>query len=402
MRFLFVLDSVEAPAAVNPQLGRRLAAELARRGHTVHLLELWDGETPPPACGGVTVHTLAFADERLMNRALENGSSHGSPVWLRLARLAAHPTAAAAAFRQLVLKKPRRTVDTRREIERLDAEFHFDAVCAVCAPYRAAFALESARTGGKKLLWQMDPYASNRTYRAPGGYAREAALLDAVDGSFIEASNRADYETGGPLEACRGKVRTLGLPCLVPADGAAPHEGLRCTFVGTLYPELREPGFALELFARLNAPDWTLTVAGPGLQHFDCTAARSVLGERLVTPGPVPIGQGRALQAQADVLLNLGNALDNQIPSKLYEYMGSGKPILHLAARRDDLCCRCLQRYPLALVLCAEDGAAPDAVERLARWLDGVRGKRLPYEQVAALFPDFTPEGVADTFLEGV
>ena len=40
MRFLFVLDSVEAPAAANPRLGRRLAAALAGAGHAVTLLEL--------------------------------------------------------------------------------------------------------------------------------------------------------------------------------------------------------------------------------------------------------------------------------------------------------------------------------------------------------------------------
>ncbi|MGG6499014.1 UNVERIFIED_CONTAM: hypothetical protein NY603_39405, partial [Bacteroidetes bacterium 56_B9] len=71
---------------------------------------------------------LAFADERQMIEALEIGQKGGTPVPLRLARLAAHPAAAAAAFRQLELKQPRRTEASRREIARLDAEFHVDAV----------------------------------------------------------------------------------------------------------------------------------------------------------------------------------------------------------------------------------------------------------------------------------
>ena len=68
MRFLLIVDSVEAPQAINPELGRRLAAQLAELGHQVHLLELWDGETPPPAPAGagtpngVVLHDLAFAD----------------------------------------------------------------------------------------------------------------------------------------------------------------------------------------------------------------------------------------------------------------------------------------------------------------------------------------------------
>lgn len=96
-------------------------------------------------------HLLAFADERPDERGAGKRPKRGHAVPLRLARLAAHPAAAAAAFRQLVLKQPRRTVDSRREIERLDAEFHFDAVCAVCAPYRTAFALEAAASAERNF-----------------------------------------------------------------------------------------------------------------------------------------------------------------------------------------------------------------------------------------------------------
>ncbi len=167
-------------------------------------------------------HLLAFADERLMNEALENGRKGGTPVPLRLVRLAAHPAAAVAAFRQLVLKAPRRTVDTKREIERLDAEFHFEAVCAVCAPYRAAFALEGAAISGKKLLWQLDPYASARGYTAPGGFAREGQLLDAMDASFITPQAEPDYADGAPAccLAAEGACAGLSHPA---AAGVFPH-----------------------------------------------------------------------------------------------------------------------------------------------------------------------------------
>ena len=172
MRILFILDSVENPTSANVLMAQRLAGVLCAAGHTVHLLELWDGLHPQPELPGCTVHCLAFADERLMNAALENGRSGGSPIPVRLARLCCHPTAVAAAFRQLVLHAPRRVVDTRRELEKLDAAFHFDVICAVCAPYRAAFALETAQVQAKKAIWQLDPYASNRDYQAPGGWPR--------------------------------------------------------------------------------------------------------------------------------------------------------------------------------------------------------------------------------------
>ena len=95
MRILLVLDRVENPASANALMGFRLAEQLLRRDHTVHILTLWDGlHTPPAPPEGAMQHLLAFADERQMNEALENGQKGGTPVPLRLARLAAHPAAA--------------------------------------------------------------------------------------------------------------------------------------------------------------------------------------------------------------------------------------------------------------------------------------------------------------------
>ena len=102
----------------------------------------------------------------------------------------------------------------------------------------------------------------------------------------------------------------------------------RCVFCGSLYPGLREPGFALELFRALGpASGWTLTMAGGGWQYFAADAAqtKAVLGEQFEQPGPVPAETARAMQAQADVLLNLGNAVDNQLPSKLFDYFCCGQ-----------------------------------------------------------------------------
>lgn len=135
----------------------------------------------------------------------------------------------------MVLHAPRRTVDSRREMKRLDTEFHFDAVCAVCAPYRTAFALETAQIGGKKLLWQLDPYASNKDYTAPGGYAREGQLLQTIDTAFITPQALPDYE-GGPLSSWRGKVQVLGFPVLRRAGRCLRTRGCGAYFAAVCTP----------------------------------------------------------------------------------------------------------------------------------------------------------------------
>lgn len=402
MRILFVLDSVENPTSANVLMAQRLAGALCAAGHTIHLLALWDGLHPQPGLPGCPVHSLAFADERLMNTALENGRSGGSPIPVRLARLCCHPTAVAAAFRQLVLHAPRREVDTRRVLEKLDAEFHFDVICAVCAPYRSAFALETAQVKAKKTIWQLDPYASNRDYQAPGGYPRELELLQHLDAAFITRQAVNDYTPGAPLAAAADKVHVLEFPSLVPPAsvvGPAAHTGRRCVFCGSLYPGLREPDLALELFCALGPhSDWTLAMAGGGWQYFADAAskAHAALGSRFEQPGPVPAETARAMQAQADVLLNLGNTVDNQLPSKLFDYFAAGKPVLHLCVTENDPALPYLARYPLALVL---HKGQPNAADILRRWLDEVCGKQLPFDEVCALFPELLPQNVAAEFV---
>ena len=334
MRLLFVLDAVEAPAAANPRLGRRLAAALAAAGHDVTVLELWDGRTPPPAVPGCAQQALAFAGEAAMEKALEGGAAGGSPLPLRLLRLAAHPAAVEAAVRQFVLRRPRRVTGTRRAIERLDAETPFDAVCAAAAPYRAAFALEGADIRGKKLLWQMDPYAANETYAAPGGYDRERQLLGAMDRVYITQQAAADFAPGGPLAALAPRAQVLAFPSLVPpAETGSAVQPQSCVFCGTLYRKLREPGALLALFAALGG-GWTLIMAGGGWEAFAPARAQAeaALGPRLQILGPVPPARAAALEAQAGVLVSIGNAAANQVPSKLFEYAAAGKPVLHLSA----------------------------------------------------------------------
>ena len=229
MKLLFILDTVEFPLAPTPALARRVAGLLAQRGHAVHLLELWDGRTPPPAAPGCKSHLLAFGDERRMNEALEFGRAGGTPVPLRLARLAAKPDAALAAVRQIALKRPRRLVAARSAIERLDAAEGFDAVVAVSGSSPAyVYMFIEAMADGAVRLGMPRKMAIQAAAQAVLGSAKmvlstgehPAALKDNVcspGGTTIEAVQA--LEKNGfraavleAMEACARKNRKMTTP----------------------------------------------------------------------------------------------------------------------------------------------------------------------------------------------
>lgn len=87
----------------------------------------------------------------------------------------------------------------------------------------------------QKLLWQLDPYASNKDYTAPGGYVREGQLLQTIDTAFITPQALPDYE-GGPLSSWRGKVQVLGFPVLLPGGRCLRTRGCGAYFAAVCTP----------------------------------------------------------------------------------------------------------------------------------------------------------------------
>ena len=252
-------------------------------------------------------------------------------------------------------------------------------------------------------MWQLDPYASNRDYTAPGGFAREGQLLDALDGTFVTPQALPDYADGAPLAPWREKVHVLGFPTLLPrVMEPVEHDDIQCVFCGSLHPGMREPGFALALFRALHDDTVTLMMAGGGWERFEADADETAraLGAKFVRPGLLPPDEAAALENRADVLVSLGNTYDNQMPSKLFGYFATGKPVLHLAVSENDPTLPYLARYPLALVLHRKDGVTPGTVAKLHSWLHNVQGHALPFAQTARLYPEFTPEKVAEEFLK--
>ena len=171
------------------------------------------------------------------------------------------------------------------------------------------------------------------------------------------------------------------------------------------------------MFLRLERPSAILWLALANLErraherlcpgpraHFNRQAAQYDQNTSVYYSGPAKCSgeDAAALEDRADVLVSLGNACDNQLPSKLFGYFATGKPVLHLAVSKADPALPYLARYPLALVLHAEDGVPSAAASALGRWLHEVCGRRLPFAEVAALYPEFTPEYVANEFLRWI
>lgn len=103
-------------------------------------------------------------------------------------------------------------------------------------------------------------------------------------------------------------------------------------YTGRFY-SFRDPTALFEAVAALEQV--RLTVAAPDVKPgFLAYTAQS--NGRIVFLGEQPHARVLELQQRCDLLVNIGNAQVAQTPGKLFEYLGSGKPILHCYYADDD------------------------------------------------------------------
>lgn len=210
-----------------------------------------------------------------------------------------------------------------------------------------------------------------RHWRRRAGELEAAVCRVASAVSVTTVGTRELLQARHALDASKIFVLSQGFDDSLPRATAPTSRGrsgeLHLLYTGRFYP-FRDPTALFE--AVLALQQIRLTIAAPEVKpEYLAYAARS--GGRIVFLGEQPHAKVLALQQDCDVLVNIGNAMNVQIPGKLFEYLGSGKPILHchytdddpvkvlLAAWRRGWSCRneriCLQAFLSRLVQFPEE-----------------------------------------------
>lgn len=202
---------------------------------------------------------------------------------------------------------------------------------------------------------------------------------------------------------CSGKLVHIEHPLLV-----RPKENLQSSdkrgdgrslviFAGSLSAGVRDPEVALDIFCELeDVAHLDMYVMGTGRDLVQPKATEHPSAVSLLDA--VPSSEMTSLLAKADCLLSIGNTRSDQKPSKVVEYMATGKPILHICSIADDPVRDDVTAYPLGCVINAgEDPAC--ARETVRAFLERTRGKQMPFDEVSALFCDEDPEVAVERLL---
>lgn len=294
-----------------------------------------------------------------------------------------------------------------RKLKKL-ASNQYDVIIAVCAYYDAIEAVMKYQreTGGREkcILYQVDPLTENVIYhsinhKALDSYERKLyAHCDVIlTTPLIYALKKGwDLHNVVPVE----------FPALVMRNSemviTKAQDEIRCIFAGYLYENLRDAHFTLELFSRFEDRRIHLYFIGSGQEDLLNQYMHGVLAGRLHPIGRLTSKDCDAWLSSADVLINIGNKISNQVPSKLINYLSYGKTILNVVACKNCPSIEYMQRYPLAINIREVPQIDDVAANQIENAIHAQQHIQLPFHEVRALFPECTPEYVVRQIIDAI
>ena len=205
------------------------------------------------------------------------------------------------------------------------------------------------------------------------------------------------------------KTTIAGFPCIIKREqGDVEHrlhkDTINLVYVGKFYYQKRDPRYLFALMDKLHDKGIRLTIAGG---YYYSGLPKEVISKYFTNKipyinylGELPAEQADALLQEADVLVHLGNHVSDQMPSKILDYISSGKPILNIYGIDDCPTLPYLQHYPLALNIKEGTEINEDLIEHISQFICQSKGKQIPFEQIEKEYKECTAAYVGQQFYE--
>lgn len=305
-------------------------------------------------------------------------------------------------------------VEARKWLKKHIGEY--DVVIATCSPYYPLLLASEISEHCPVIFYKIDPVA---TFPIPNNPNQDTYLatmdreisFDSCASKIITTDVIFKYYNQLPTRVNVDKVVLLNYPNIVErklstdADCAIvtsfDKTKINMCFIGTFYQDIRNPQFLLNLMQQLQNTNMVLHIIGNigncGALIKEYTSADN---SNIVYHGVVSPIMADDIMLQADILVHVGNASDAYMPSKILDYISSGKPILNLCKIPSCPTLPLMARYPLGLTVYEYDELTENIISKVVKFCDDNTGKQIPFTMISELYYDSTIEYVGQKFYE--
>jgi len=273
-----------------------------------------------------------------------------------------------------------------------------DCIIAVSAPTAILKALNSFKKTPPIISYKLDPWTSNHyTKNALTEKKQEEKSDKKASAIIVTNALYSEYVQNGDNEIL-DKVYVLNFPCLKPPPIVSEEENdifdkncINCVFVGNVYRDIRNPSFAIDALGRLKDKNVRFHIFGG--QFGKCFDQKD-LPQNVIYHGYVSEEKAKQHMKAANILINIGNTVANQMPSKILTYISYGKPIINFLKIKDCPTMEYMSKYPLALNFLEGDKVSDEEVQTLLEFCTSQKNTYIEYEEIAKMYYECTSDFV--------
>lgn len=255
------------------------------------------------------------------------------------------------------LFRPNNVLRFKQALERI-VDGKYDFVVPISGNYDSVIAVLLSNISAKKIFWQVDPCSTNLIR-----IKREKKLSKKIEKNIIDKFDAVLTEEiyFNELVSLYGrsidnKVHIFHMPLIDVTKSINKRESynkeeINCVFTGLIYLGIRDPGYTIKLFNELGKDGKIkLHLYGPERKEvpYECSDA-------IVFHKKVNMDEAKQIIRNADFLVNIGNKMSNQIPSKIYEYISTGLPIINIYKNSNCPSLNLLDKYSNCLNISEND-----------------------------------------------
>lgn len=265
-----------------------------------------------------------------------------------------------------------------------------DIIIPVAGNYSTVYAAMRAKEqfSSKMLVYQVDPCSTNQVYSEEtygNRFDFEKCMYNAADAVITTPIIYKEMSTALSEEQMK-KTYSMEFPNVAPSHQGGSIEKsnndrrINCIYAGRVYKGARNPSLTLRLFNALEDKRIIFMLVG-----VDDVQARGYIGntplsDNIEFRNILPLEQTQSLMEKADILVNIGNIVTNQVPSKIFEYISMGKPIVNVCVNHECPTLPYLKNYPYVLNIFEDDSDFENQLQSLHTFILENSGKRVSPE----------------------
>lgn len=397
--FIFLTNQYLPKPGATGLCVHQLAKALVEKGHSVFTVCYSDGDNVKEYDGVnvIKINIPSFLKDSQSASDLNRKYKYCLSLWSKLIHLRQYPLRSNYLVNQYV-DAIQKLLQKNKKVTIVASYTPIEAVIATAKvkekyPKLVRTAYYSADTLSNE---QGDDGILSASYRSKSGTRWEKKLFESFDKIFIMECHKEHYYTN-LYDEFQSKFELVNFPLLTGEKGTSiinnvKGKKIRLVYAGTLYKKLRNPEFMNKLLIQvLKLIDAEAIFLGGGDCEDIMHDAEIESNKKINYIGMQPHSIAKEQIKSADILLSIGNIESPMAPSKIYEYMSTGKPIIHVYTYDKDPCIEPLKKYGNALLI--REGE----VNGRLKMLEFIKNRRLlSYEEVERQFRSSTPKYTAD------